>query len=236
MKANIMKLLSDNTKISKGEKYGFYTQGVHLSPFNKSGFNVCPWASKGCALACLDTSGRGAFANVQNSRIKKTQFFFEDKQGFLCQLVKEVGLAVKRADKKGLIPCFRLNLTSDLPWEGIRNSDRKTIFDLFPSVQFYDYTKGFSRMKNYLDGKMPKNYHLTFSRSESNDEHCKIILALGGNVACVFSDELPETWQGKRVVNGDESDLRFLDRQGCVVGLSTKGKAKADKSGFVLPS
>lgn len=229
-----MKLLSDNNKISKGEKFGFYTLGIHLSPFNKSGFNVCPWASKGCALACLDTAGMGAFSNVQESRIKKTQFFFENKQGFMCQLVKEIGLAVKRAEKKELTPCFRLNLTSDLPWESIRNAERKTIFDLFPTVQFYDYTKGFSRMKNYLDGKMPKNYRLTFSRSESNDEQCRIILALGGNVACVFSDKLPKTWQGKRVVNGDASDLRFRDPRGCVVGLSTKGKAKADKTGFVI--
>ena len=182
-----MKLLSDNNKISKGEKFGFYTLGVHLSPFNKSGFNVCPWASKGCALACLDTAGKWSNTpNVQNSRIAKTRFFFENKQGFFCQLVKEIGLAVKRADKKGLTPCFRLNLTSDLPWESIRNADRKTIFDLFPSVQFYDYTKGFSRMKSYLQGEMPKNYHLTFSRSESNDELCKLVLALGGNVACVF--------------------------------------------------
>ena len=232
-----MKLLSDNNKISKGEKFGFYTLGVHLSPANKSGYEVCSWRSKGCTLACLDTAGKWSNTpTVQNSRINKTRFFFENKQGFLCQLVKEIGLAVKRADKKGLIPCFRLNLTSDLPWESIRNGDRKTIFDLFPSVQFYDYTKGFSRMRNYLDGKMPKNYHLTFSRSESNDAQCEIILALGGNVACVFSDKLPETWQGKRVVNGDESDLRFRDPQGCVVGLSTKGKAKKDQSGFVLSS
>ena len=232
-----MKLLSDNNKISKGEKFGFYTLGVHLSPANKSGYEVCSWRSKGCTLACLDTAGKWSNTpTVQNSRINKTRFFFENKQGFLCQLVKEIGLAVKRADKKGLTPCFRLNLTSDLPWESIKNADRKTIFDLFPSVQFYDYTKGFSRMKSYLQGEMPKNYHLTFSRSESNDAQCEIILALGGNVACVFSDELPKTWQGKRVVNGDESDLRFNDPQGCVVGLSTKGKAKKDQSGFVLLS
>mgnify|MGYP003648473452 FL=1 len=232
-----MKLLSDNNKISKGEKFGFYTLGVHLSPANKSGYEVCSWRSKGCTLACLDTAGKWSNTpTVQNSRINKTRFFFENKQGFLCQLVKEIGLAVKRADKKGLTPCFRLNLTSDLPWESIRNGDRKTIFDLFPSVQFYDYTKGFSRMRSYLNGEMPKNYHLTFSRSESNDAQCEIILALGGNVACVFSDELPKTWQGKRVVNGDESDLRFNDPQGCVVGLSTKGKAKKDQSGFVLLS
>ena len=229
-----MKLLSDNNKIHKGEKFGFYTLGIHLSPHDKSGYNVCPWASEGCAMACLDTAGMGAFSNVQESRINKTRFFFEDKQGFFCKLAHEISLAVKRADKKGLIPCFRLNLTSDLPWEGIRNADRKTIFELFPTVQFYDYTKGFSRMRNYLNGKMPSNYHLTFSRSESNQVHCDIIAKLGGNVACVFRNELPKTWQGKRVINGDESDLRFRDPKGCIVGLVEKGRAKKDETGFVL--
>ena len=229
-----MKLLSNNNKLAKGESFGFLSLGVHLSPYKKSGRNVCPWASKGCALACLDTAGMGAFSTTQQARVNRTNLFFEDKQGFFCKLVKEIELAVKRADKKGLIPCFRLNLTSDLPWEGIRNADRNTIFELFPNVQFYDYTKGFSRMKAFLDGKMPSNYHLTFSRSEENQAHCEIILALGGNVACVFRNQLPKRWQGKRVVNGDESDLRFNDPQGCIVGLVEKGRAKKDESGFVL--
>ena len=230
-----MKLLSDNNKISKGEKFGYYTQGVHLSPYDKSGFNVCPWASKGCAQACLDTAGMGAFSNVQASRIKKTRFYFEDKQGFLCQLVKEIGLACKRAKKKGLNPCFRLNLTSDLPWEKVRcEHDGKTIFEKFPECTFYDYTKGFQRIKKYLDGKMPSNYHLTFSRSESNGARAELVLAMGGNVACVFRNHLPKSWKGKPVIDGDENDLRFLDPQGCVVGLIEKGRAKKDASGFVL--
>ena len=233
-----MKLLSNNNKLAKGEKLGFLSLGIHLSPHDKSGYNVCPWASKGCAMACLDTAGMGSFSNVQDSRIKKTRFFFEDKQGFFCKLAHEIGLAVKRASKKGLIPCFRLNLTSDLPWEAIRNADRKTIFELFPNTQFYDYSKGFSRMRNYLAGKMPSNYHLTFSRSESNQAHCEIILKLGGNVACVFRNELPKTSQRlgkrKRVINGDVSDLRFRDPKGCIVGLVEKGRAKKDETGFVL--
>jgi hypothetical protein len=229
-----MKLLSDNNKISKGEKFGFYTLGIHLSPAKKSGYEVCSWRSEGCAMACLDTAGMGAFSNVQQARINRTHLFFENKHGFFCKLAHEISLAVKRAERKGLVPCFRLNLTSDLPWEGIRNSDRKTIFELFPTVQFYDYTKGFSRMRNYLSGKMPSNYHLTFSRSESNQAHCDIIAELGGNVACVFRNELPKTWQGKRVINGDESDLRFRDPKGCIVGLVEKGRAKKDESGFVL--
>ena len=230
-----MKLLSDNNKIHKGEKFGFYTLGIHLSPAKKSGYEVCSWRSEGCTMSCLDTAGKWSNTpNVQSSRIAKTRFFFEDKQGFFCKLAHEISLAVKRAERKGLTPCFRLNLTSDLPWEGIRNADRKTIFELFPTVQFYDYTKGFSRMRNYLNGKMPSNYHLTFSRSESNQAHCDIIAKLGGNVACVFRNELPSTWQGKRVINGDVSDLRFRDPKGCIVGLVEKGRAKKDESGFVL--
>jgi len=44
---------------------------------------------------------------------------------------------------------------------------------------------------------------------------------------------MPETYNGLPVFNGDESDLRFLDPQGVIVGLYAKGKAKKDTSGFV---
>ena len=53
-------------------------------------------------------------------------------------------------------------------------------------------------------------------------------------MAAVFRGKLPETWQGRKVVNSDENDLRFLDPQGVICGLSTKGKAKKDLTGFVL--
>jgi hypothetical protein len=36
------------------------------------------------------------------------------------------------------------------------------------------------------------------------------------------------------VIDGDLSDLRFLDRTGVVVGVRAKGKAKKDVSGFVV--
>lgn len=230
-----MKLLtSGNAKIVKGEKFGFMTQGIHFAPSDLSGYNVCAWASQGCAMACLNTSGRGKMKSIQDSRINKTRSFFEDKQGFLCNLVKEIESACKRAEKKGLKPCFRLNLTSDLPWENIRCNDGMNILEKFPQVQFYDYTKGFKRMEKYLNGEMPRNYHLTFSRSESNDQQARLVLAMGGNVAVVFRNELPEQWEKRKVINGDESDLRFNDPQGCVVGLVEKGDAKKDSSGFVV--
>ena len=238
-----MKLLnSGNAKTLKGEKVGFRTFGLHLSPATKSGFNVCQWASAGCRAACLDTAGRGCMSNVQNSRIAKTQRFFKDNFGFMSDLRIEIGKAIKSAARKSLTPCFRLNLTSDIPWENIRKGRTEkppicslNVMEEFPEVNFYDYTKGFTRMMAWLNGKLPKNYHLTFSRSEeTSDDRIKKILSLGGNVAVVFRGSLPKTYLGFPVVDGDENDLRFKDKKGVIVGLVEKGLAKKDETGFVV--
>jgi len=229
-----MKLLTTaNAKIRKGEKIGFKTFGIHLAPASLSGFNVCKDASAGCAASCLNTAGMGAFSNVQNSRIEKTRLFFKDKAVFLSQLIKEIIAAVKSAEKQNLTAVFRLNLTSDLPWEKIKLNGQ-SVFDLFPSVQFYDYTKSPERMTAFLASEMPQNYHLTFSKSETNGAIAESILKSGGNVAMVFRKSLPSKWLGAEVVNGDETDLRFLDGAGKIIGLVEKGKAKKDESGFVI--
>ena len=238
-----MKLLnSGNAKTLKGEKVGFRTFGLHLSPATKSGYNVCQWASAGCRAACLDTAGLGCMSNVQNSRIAKTQRFFKDNFGFMSDLRIEIGKAIKSAARKSLTPCFRLNLTSDIPWENIRKGRTEkppicslNVMEEFPNVNFYDYTKGFTRMMAWLNGKLPKNYHLTFSRSEeTSDDRMKKILSLGGNVAVVFRGSLPKTYLGFPVVDGDENDLRFKDDKSVIVGLVEKGLAKKDETGFVV--
>lgn len=229
-----MKLLNNgNTKTRKGEKLGWQTYGLHLAPFNLSGFQVCKNASIGCAAACLNTAGRGVMHNVQKARIEKTRFFFKNRPEFMAQLFKEIKSAIKSAERKGLKPCFRLNLTSDLPWEKIKH-DGQSVLEAFPSVPFYDYTKSVERMSEFLNDQMPINYHLTFSRSETNAEIAWNFLPSLGNVAMVFRGELPETFFGYKVIDGDETDLRFLDPGGCIVGLVEKGKAKADESGFVI--
>jgi hypothetical protein len=229
-----MQLLnSGNAKTRKGEKLGWITFGIHLAPSNLSGFNVCKDASTGCAIACLNTAGRGAMSSVQKARIAKTRLFFTSKTVFLVMLWDEVAKAIRKADKNKMQPCFRLNLTSDLPWEKIKLNG-VSIFDAFPQVQFYDYTKSASRMSSFLAGDMPANYHLTFSRSESNGDVAEAILKSGGNVAMVFRKYLPTHYKGAEVVDGDETDLRFLDGHGKVIGLKEKGLAKKDESGFVL--
>jgi len=229
-----MQLLNaGNAKTRKGEKLGFITFGIHLAPANLSGFNVCKDASAGCAAACLNTAGRGAMSSVQRARVAKTRLFFTDKNTFLSSLWDEVAKAIRKAKKNDMQPCFRLNLTSDLPWEKIKLNGA-TVFDAFPNVQFYDYTKSASRMSAFLAGDMPANYHLTFSRSESNGDIADAILKSGGNVAMVFRKYLPTHYKGAEVVDGDETDLRFLDGHGKVIGLKEKGLAKKDESGFVL--
>jgi hypothetical protein len=236
--AFMTKLLNNgNSKTIKGEKLGWTTFGLHLAPFNLAGKNVCAHASAGCAAACLNTAGRGAMSNVQKSRIAKTQKFFADKNAFVWQLAKEISNAVKLSAKKDMKPCFRLNLTSDLPWENIKvesHGKKLSLIEMYPDVQFYDYTKSFPRMQKYLKGEMPSNYHLTFSRSECNDNLVDLVLKLGGNVAAVFLNEFPKSWKSVEVVNGDETDLRFLDAQNKIVGLVQKGLAKKDETGFVI--
>jgi hypothetical protein len=232
-----MKLLnSGNSKTRKGEKSGWKTYGIHLAPSNLSSFNVCKDATVGCAAACLNTAGRGAMSSVQLARIAKTRLFFNDKNTFLEMLWNEVASAIKSAEKQDMKPCFRLNLTSDIPWEKVRR-EGVSIFEAFPRVQFYDYTKSAERMTKFLSKEMPKNYHLTYSRSEETlDLEITAVLSSGGNVACVFSDALPATHLGFPVVDGDLDDLRFIDNSGVIVGLSAKGKAKGEQSGFVIQS
>jgi hypothetical protein len=228
-----MKLLSTNSKLNKGLKVGIKTFGIHLAPEKLSGYQVCNNASEGCKIACLNTAGRGIQTNVQKARIEKTRFFFLKRGQFFAQLIKEVDAAIRHCDKHDLIPAFRPNLTSDLPFHKIKHLG-KSIIDMFPSVQFYDYTPNLDRMVEYLEGKLPSNYHLTFSRKEDNELACDAVMASGGNLAIVFRGKLPETYKGKKVVDGDKNDARFLDPKGVIIGLVEKGLAKKDKSGFVV--
>ncbi len=212
-----------NTKIVKGEKRGYKTFGIHFAPSNLSGYVTCPFASKGCAAACLNTAGMGKFPNVQAARIRKTKWFFENRADFLKRLKFEIKYAALLAEYEDLTPVFRLNLTSDIAWE------KYNIIQKFPQYTFYDYTKIPQRILN--NGL--HNYHLTFSRSESNDKYCQQILTAGFNIAIVF-EEIPKSYWDFPVISGDNDDLRFTDPKNVIVGLTPKGRAKKDNSNFVI--
>ena len=185
-------------------------------------------ASEGCKKACLYTAGHGAFSNVQQGRINKTRWFMQDRQSFLTQLKKEISNHIKNCDKKGYIPCVRLNGTSDISWENYN------IIQAFPNVQFYDYTKIYKRALKYVNGQYPSNYHITYSLNEDNKKEAFEILKLRGNISAVFRKYLPKTYQGYTVINADDTDLRFTDDNNIIAGLVAKGQAKKDYSGFVL--
>jgi hypothetical protein len=218
-----------NAKTVKGQKRGFMTGILYLAPDRISGlFNACPNASNGCRNLCLYYAGRGAFNSVQKARTAKTVFYVKDRESFLATLTENVASVIRKAKAKKMHPVIRLNGTSDIGWE------RYTVIQAFKTTRFYDYTKNYDRMMAFLDGKLPSNYSLTFSRSETNETQCLDVLSRGGNVAVVFRKALPTHWNGFPVINGDENDLRFLDPKGVVVGLTAKGKAKTDTSGFVV--
>ena len=232
MKVNFPKLnllTANNTKTIKSLEHNYATFILYLAPSTTSGVaNVCPKASPGCKQSCLFTAGRGACSNVANARIRKTKLLFSNRAEFLSLLEDDINKAIKWSNKHGFKPCFRLNGTSDLPFETVNFGN---LLDKFVGLQFYDYTK---IEKRVLENKLP-NYHLTYSRSElDTDDKLRKILSSSHNVAVVFSGKLPETYLGYGVINGDEHDLRFLDKTPCVVGLKAKGKAKRDTTGFVL--
>lgn len=246
-KATLLKSLSKlklltpdfaNTKTAKSSQVfsGYVSYIMHLSPadlaFKALGQrgSLCPMASEGCKAACLNTAGRGRFNSIQESRLRKTLYFILFKNEFMSHLEKEIAKLEVKTNKLGKQLVLRLNGTSDIQFENINLKQGGNIFSRFPLVQFYDYTKIVRRLEKIL---MIPNYYVIFSASESNDSDVVKALALQYNVAMVF-DKIPTSHNGAEVINGDLHDFRFKDgRQGVIVGLKAKGKAKHDKSGFV---
>lgn len=254
-----LKVLSVGTdaKTIKGSKYKVCTAILYLAPADEAGRgNLCPHASAGCRAACLFTAGRGRMNPVRTARINKTLRWFDDRRQFLADIVQDITKLVRYCKRHGLTPAVRLNGTSDIPWENvILPDDGGSIMDMFPGVQFYDYTKSAPRAIKAASGKLPKNYSLTFSRAEDNRRQVAKVIHAGGNVAAVYSGErfdrftwsksgiaraiahpMPEKYfpDGPRIFNGDDTDLRFLDPSGVVVALRAKGDAKGETSGFVI--
>jgi hypothetical protein len=237
MKAKNIFSVSSDSKTVKGEKLGYLTGILYLAPADLSGYQVCPMAKLAqCEGPCLNSAGRGAFNSVQIARIAKTRLFFENREYFMQCVVFSVRALIRKAGRMGLTPLVRLNGTSDIRWETIPVTidgiEHKNIFEAFPEIQFYDYTKIANRKG------IPENYDLTFSYSGvmSYQSYAKQAIDAGMRVAVVFRsfDVIPSRFIGLPVVPGDNSDIRHLDPQGSIVALYAKGKAKKDTSGFVI--
>jgi hypothetical protein len=232
-----------NPKTVKGQKQGYLTAVLYLAPFKAAGINVCAMAElAGCINACLNTAGRGGIAKasatfnphgielpdnvIQRARINRTRL----------QLVKEVKAFIRKAEKLGLIPVVRLNGTSDIQWELIPVGDAANIFELFPDVQFYDYTKICKRLYR----RLPANYYLAISYSEYSERYAKMALAAftdtGAPLVIVVrgQSEKDLALLSSNAVDGDAHDLIFLHKPHSVIVLKAKGRARKDTSGFVV--
>lgn len=252
---------TDSAKAAKASGYGYLNAIHYMAPASSAGAgNLCPKASPECIALCLGTySGQAAMVsdlehgtnNVRESRKTKARLFMHRRNEYLNEIARKIVRVILKAKKEKLIPCIRLNGSTDIPFERMAfdveaktakalaeiypNQDwtlaRTNLLALFPKVQFVDYTKISSRL-----GKQPANLDLTLSYSARNSAECVNALMSGHNVAMVFHGSLPNSFAGFPVIDGDTHDLRHLDRKGgFIVGLSPKGhKAKRDQSGFVV--
>jgi hypothetical protein len=214
----------------------------YMAPAETAGVgNLCPHASAGCRALCLGTeSGQAAMRKEGEdnattlSRKAKAVYYMRERAAFMRELHLHISKVAARAWQEKRQLAVRLNGATDIAWEAA-SLDGVRIMAHFPEVQFVDYTKSLRRMAQFCAGKMPANYHLTFSRSEDNEDDCGRVLQMGGSVAVVSSLPRPAAWKGFPTLDGDKHDLRHLDPKGSVVWLSPKGnKAKRDASGFVL--
>ncbi len=227
-------LTRSNKKILKSQRDNWYPLIMHLWPWRLPStlYNTCPRATPGCISSCLNISGLGKTYLVQNSRKRKTLMFYEEREKFVTQLVKDIDSARRAASKRGQKVCIRLNGTSDIAWEVVLPG----LFTEFSDVTFFDYTKTALRAHRFATGNFPKNYKLIFSLSERPDslDDARDLLKLGCSIAVVFRKSPPDMYLGKPVVNGDLHDLFFLHPPSSIVGLKAKNRAKQDRTGFTV--
>ena len=260
---------TDSAKAIKAGGYGYLNAIHYMAPASTAGVgNLCAHASLECIALCLGTySGQAAMVadlengtnSVRESRKYKARLFMKNRAVYMNETARAIIKILRKADRENLIPCIRLNGSTDISWERIRfkidaktskalavyygeiesvdidetyyESREFTLLSLFPIVQFVDYTKNPKRLYS-----KPSNLDLTLSYSARNSADCVKALLDGHNVAMVFHGGLPDWFAGFPVIDGDKHDLRHLDAKGgFIVGLSPKGnKAKKDKSGFVV--
>ena len=213
-----MKLLTSNTKIEKSTTAFPDYEATILQMLPGKG--VCV-NYKDCLSDCLAFTGFAKiFGSVNKSRKAKKDYFLKDYENFMIQLIKEVKNQEKRANKKGKRAVIRLNGFTDIDWSKcIKRYGDLNIFQLFPSVIFYDYSADYNKVQTNRQA----NYHLTFSYKGNNMDECINLLKIGVNIAVIDTPENRDTWFNKMpAIQGDAHDFRFLDSDASIVWLSFK--------------
>jgi hypothetical protein len=215
----------NSTKHEKAFKFDELVYTIYFAPAKMSGYEVCPMRSDECTLLCLNESGRNKMDTkvntINNSRIKKTKLFFEEREFLVRWIIDEIKSAKAKAENLGYSFSVRLNNTSDITPESFYindNGTKKNLLEIFPDVQFYDYTKVSKRLELV---KKYKNYDITFSYSGTNMTECLSMLSNNVRVAMVFN-KVPENYMNFKVVDGDKYDMRYRDEKNVIIGLKFK--------------
>jgi len=233
---SLLTIGDDNPKFGKTDSETAHIIGLSLAQAKTSGFQVCEHATAGCMRHCVGKQGLArVFQSIPKARKRKTRFFFKDQESFLILLWYEIAREYGKAYELGIPVFCRLNVFSDLDWPKIA----PWLFTDFPDIRFYDYTKDKFRYVRFQHGRFPENYHLTRSYTENMAKRTiDRILGNGGTIAVAFRNgnkrEIPETWKGWPVYDGDLDDRRFLDPGAHIIGLRAKGDSVNDTTGFVV--
>lgn len=236
--------VNPSSKTQKNETVsGQHTYLVYLAPAKTSGYNTCSHSTPECRRGCLATSGRAGMElncksnpvnRIEQARIKKTRLFYEHPEFFMAWMIDEIKSKQALAVKKNMGFSVRLNGTSDIDWQNVKVNGQ-SIFEIFPDITFYDYTKNPAKFVN-----KPNNYHLTLSYTGRNWKACEAVLKQGINVAVVFNvkreADIPAMFRGYKVINGDITDYRVDDAKGIIVGLKWKRIADKQAEADVLNS
>lgn len=203
--------------------------GLQLRPGDAAGVEVCNWRTPGCTAACvLETSFRGKSDGVRDGRSMRTLFLQAEPQAMITIIADEL----RRLAARNGVVYFRPNIASDLRFERFAPA----LFTM-DGVRAYDYTK--ANPLRHRD--IVANYRLVFSVSEraASEDVAVEYMRAGGTAAVVFDcpkHQLPATWRGFEVIDGDITDDRTADPRGVVVGLAAKADGKGDATGFVKPA
>ena len=148
---------AQSAKMMASVNNGTVTYCIYLAPHNMATPNtnktVCAF-SQHCAPYCLNGSGRnkgdilshGELSNINVARIKRTLMWWNNREDFMRLCIHEIKRVRKYAEKKGMEFSVRLNGTSDLNVEQFIDPDTGlNLLELFPDVQFYDYSKAYVR-------------------------------------------------------------------------------------------
>lgn len=221
-----------NAKLAKS--VGYYNCGISLAQASLSGHNMCSGSTPQCRAGCLGGTGRAEFTPaITKIRIARTKLFATNPELFWSILEPQLHAVDRKAAKLGVEVAFRPDILSDQPWHIVMPQ----LLETFPHWNFYGYTKVKSKITARMNGS--NTVHQTYSWSErANLDYVRGLIRDGVNVAVPFYSKetmrgvIPAEWQGMKVIDGDKSDLRFLDRKGVIVGLTAKlpkSRAKAVK-------